>query len=63
MKSNELFRLLTDAGWEVYREGKGSHKIMRHPAHPDKQLTVPAHGSKEVGKGLVNAILKQAGLR
>jgi len=34
-------------------------------AHPTKKntLTVPYHGSKEVGKGLANKLLKEAGLR
>jgi predicted RNA binding protein YcfA (HicA-like mRNA interferase family) len=33
--------------------------------HPTKTntLIVPDHGSAEVGKGLENAILKQAGLK
>ncbi|MBM3454722.1 MAG: type II toxin-antitoxin system HicA family toxin [Bacteroidetes bacterium] len=38
---------------------KGSHVIMKHPAK-EEQLTVPYHAGKEVKKGLLTAILKQA---
>jgi len=48
-------------GWEEIRQ-KGSHIIMRHPIK-NGQLVVPDHGSKEVGTGLANKILKEAGLK
>jgi len=61
MKSSELLRKLLRDGWYVVRQ-EGSHKIM---AHPTKSGTFPFpdHGSKEIGKGLASAILKQAGLK
>jgi len=34
---------------------------MQHPIKPE-QLTVPNHTGKEVKKGLLSAILKQAGI-
>lgn len=60
MKSSELLRILKKDGWFEVRQ-KGSHMIMRHPTKPD-QLTVPYHASKEVGKGILKALLKQAGI-
>ena len=61
MKSSELFKLLAKDGWFEIRQN-GSHRIMRHPVKP-AQLTVPFHGSAEVKKGLLNALLKQADIK
>jgi len=60
MNSKELMKILKKAGWEVARI-RGSHHQM---AHPDFSyvITVP-HPKKELGKGLVNAILKSARLK
>ncbi|MBK7853081.1 MAG: type II toxin-antitoxin system HicA family toxin [Bacteroidetes bacterium] len=61
MKYNEFLRILKKDGWYILRV-EGSHHIM---AHPTKKctITVPVHGSKEIGKGLANKILKAAGLK
>lgn len=61
MKSSELIRILKKDGWFVLRQ-KGSHMIMRHPIKLN-QITVSSHGSHEVGKGLANKILNDAGLK
>ncbi len=61
MKYNELFRLLKKDGWIQIRQN-GSHVILEHPIKPI-QLTVPYHASKEVKKGLLTAILKQADIK
>lgn len=61
MKSSELIRLLERDRWYVVRQS-GSHLIMRHPIKLG-QLTVPVHGSAEVGKGLEKKIMKNAGLK
>lgn len=61
MKYNDLFRLLKKDGWFVVRQ-KGSHVIMQHPKKSE-QLTVPYHAGKEVKKGLLTAILKQANIK
>lgn len=58
MKSSELFKLLVKDGWFEVRQ-TGSHRIMQHPVK-NAQLIVPFHGSKEVKKGLLSALLKQA---
>jgi len=58
----ELTKLLRKAGWRFERNGKGSHRIWRHP---DKKfsLPIPDHGSKELNPGLVNGIKQKAGLK
>lgn len=61
MKYSELFRLLTKDGWFIVRQ-TGSHVILKHPLKPG-QLTVPNHNSKEVKKGLLTALLKQAEIK
>jgi len=62
VKYSELIRLLRKSGWFEVRQ-TGSHMMMQHPNKPSIQLTVPNHGNKEIGKGLQQKILKQAGLK
>jgi predicted RNA binding protein YcfA (HicA-like mRNA interferase family) len=59
MKSSELLKLLKRAGYRPLRQAKGSHEIWHHPETGTK-ITVPVHGAKEVGKGLVEKIKKDA---
>jgi predicted RNA binding protein YcfA (HicA-like mRNA interferase family) len=59
MKSADLVAELLAAGWTLDRV-RGSHHIFRHPSRPG-HVTVP-HPKKDLGKGLVAAIRKQAGL-
>jgi len=61
MKYSELFGLLKKDGWFVVRQ-RGIHVIMKHPTKPE-QLTIPYHSGKEVKKGLLKAILKQASIK
>jgi len=58
--SAELKRLLARHGC-TFEPGKGGHLIVRRG---DKRSVLPMHGSnKELGTGLMNAILKQLGLK
>ncbi|HTF06161.1 MAG TPA: type II toxin-antitoxin system HicA family toxin [Bacteroidia bacterium] len=60
MKSREFIRELSRHGWYVVRQ-TGSHIILKHDLKPNK-LSVPYHGSKEIGKGLERKIRKNAGI-
>lgn len=60
MTPKEIIKLLKANGFEEVGQS-GSHIKMRNPK-TDKQTTVPMH-SKDLGKGLETAILKQAGLK
>jgi mRNA interferase HicA len=60
-KYNELFRLLKRDGWYIVRQ-RGSHVVMEHKLKAG-QMTIPYHAGKEVKKGLLHSILKQAGLK
>ena len=58
MNGNELVKLLKQKRWQVDRIS-GSHHIM---VKGSKTISVPVHGKKELGKGITQAILKQAGI-
>ena len=60
MTSKDLIQLLKQDGW-MLRGSKGSHHVFVHPTKTG-HLTVP-HPKKDLGKGLVQKILKQAGLK
>ena len=59
MKSADLIRELTKAGWTLDRV-RGSHHVFKHRERPG-HVVVP-HSMKDWGKGLVSIIRKQAGL-
>ena len=60
MNSRKLIKELEANGWELKRV-KGSHHQFTHPDF-DHSVTVP-HPKKDLGKGLISAIRKQAGLK
>lgn len=60
MKSIDLIRELTAAGWELDRV-RGSHHVFKHPQKPGR-VVVP-HPKKDLGIGLIAAIRRQAGLK
>jgi predicted RNA binding protein YcfA (HicA-like mRNA interferase family) len=59
VNSKALIRELKAAGWQLVRT-RGSHHTFQHPLRSGT-LVVP-HPKKELGKGLIAAIRKQAGL-
>ncbi|HEY4474222.1 MAG TPA: type II toxin-antitoxin system HicA family toxin [Candidatus Paceibacterota bacterium] len=55
-----VVRKLIRAGFQ-YAKSKGSHQFYYNPV--TKRLTsVPIHGGNIIGRGLLKAIIKQAGL-
>lgn len=60
MSSREMISLLQKNGFTIVSQN-GSHVKLRNEAN-GKQTIVPNH-SKELKKGLEQAILKQAGLK
>ena len=55
----EVVKTLAKAGYEQDRQ-RGSHIILRQVASPHRRVVVPDH--KEVAKGTLRAIIRQAGL-
>ena len=53
--------MLEKDGWSSAGQ-TGSHRQFRHPLKPGL-IIVPMHSGKEIGKGLLHSILKQAGLK
>ena len=62
MTYKEMIKFLKSNGFVILRQKETSHIQMRNPQN-GKQTTVPNHGSKTLGKGLEQQILKQAGLK
>jgi predicted RNA binding protein YcfA (HicA-like mRNA interferase family) len=60
MNSKQIIQQLEADGW-VLRGVRGSHHVFTHPSRPG-HISVP-HPKSELGKGLVNKLLKQAGLK
>lgn len=54
-----VVKALQKAGFEVHHQ-KGSHIILKQTSPPHIRLSVPNH--KEVKRGLLRAIIREAGL-
>ena len=57
----QLVRILERMGWSVDRI-RGSHHIMRNPAHARVTISVPVHGRRTVPVGTLSDILRDAGI-
>lgn len=60
MSGKELASLLEQDGWEL-RRISGSHHIYCK-AGISVRLSVPIHGNKPLGEGLLKQLLKMAGI-
>ena len=58
-KPTEVMRVLAKIGFRLIRQS-GSHAIYRHS--DGRWTTVPVHPGKDVAKGTMSKILKDAGL-
>jgi predicted RNA binding protein YcfA (HicA-like mRNA interferase family) len=59
VSGRDLCKSLGKIGYRIDHQ-TGSHIILRHEDPPHRRLTVPNH--KEIAKGTLRAILRQAGL-
>jgi predicted RNA binding protein YcfA (HicA-like mRNA interferase family) len=59
---NELIRKIKAVGWKLDRQASDSHQIYRHPNY-SYPIIIAQHGSREVGTGLANDLLKKAGVK
>lgn len=60
MTFKQMEKMLYKDGWYLYKT-VGSHYQYKHNSKQGK-ITIPRH-CKELKKGIVNSILKQAGLK
>jgi predicted RNA binding protein YcfA (HicA-like mRNA interferase family) len=54
----DLVRLLQQHGWRL-EHVRGSHHVLRKGG---KHISVPVHAGRDLGKGLLARLLKEAGL-
>lgn len=59
VSGREVVAALARLGYEKDRQ-KGAHMVLRQVDYPHRRLVVPDH--KEIAKGTLRAIIKQAGL-
>ena len=57
LNAKQVIRILHKKGFVLVRQS-GSHAVFRHP--DGRRTTVPVHGSKDLGKGLLRQIMKDA---
>ena len=60
MNGKQLEKRLEEHGWVLDRIS-GSHHIMIKEDY--RSIPIPVHGTTDLPKGLVKAILKQAGIK
>jgi predicted RNA binding protein YcfA (HicA-like mRNA interferase family) len=61
LKGREVIGALQRAGFSVTRTS-GSHCRLVHDTDSTRQVTVPLHSGKDLKRGTVQGILRQAGL-
>ena len=61
MKIREVTKFIENDGWYLART-KGDHRQYKHPVKKGL-VTISGKLSDDVGKGTLNSILKQAGLK
>ncbi len=61
LKAREVVRALQRAGFSVTRTS-GSHCRLVHDTDPTRQVTIPVHSGKDLKRGTIQGILRQAGL-
>ena len=62
MKVREILKILYDDGWRIDTHSATGHRQLEHPDKEGK-VTVSGKPGKELKKGTLNSILKQAGLK
>ena len=61
MNAKQAEKLVKEKGWFFDRQ-KGSHRIYKHKVFKGI-VVIPFHGKKDLTKGTLNSILKQAKLK
>lgn len=61
MTAKQAEKLVKEKGWYFVRQN-GSHRIYKHDKFPGI-VVIPFHGKRDLTKGTLNSILKQAQLK
>lgn len=59
MTAREVLRLLEKQGFRRARQS-GSHLVLQHP--DGRRVTVPVHSGRDLGRGLLRQIFRDAGI-
>ena len=59
MNGKEIIKRLKHGNWQIVRV-RGSHHLLSNGV---KTVSVPVHGKKDIGVGLLRAIEKQTGVK
>lgn len=59
MNSKQVIKLLEKNGWKVLRISGSHHRMGKD----NLRTTVPVHGQRDLGKGLIAAIERQTGVK
>jgi predicted RNA binding protein YcfA (HicA-like mRNA interferase family) len=59
LRADEIIRALERAGFQTVRQ-RGSHVRLKH--EDGRVVTVPVHGTQDIGRGLLRKILRDAEL-
>ena len=59
--AKDVIRALERAGFVIVRSS-GSHHLLVHPSDPRRRTTVAVHAGRDIPKGTLRSILRQAGL-
>ena len=60
LSARQAIRILEERGFVQVRQG-GSHAIFRRP--DGRGTTVPIHGKRDLGRGLLRQIMRDPGLK
>ncbi len=60
MRGRELVKLLEKHGWVLDRISGSHHIMVKEEKRP---IPIPVHGSKDLGKGILHKILKEAEIK
>jgi predicted RNA binding protein YcfA (HicA-like mRNA interferase family) len=61
LSSHEIMSRLNREGWVLVRT-RGSHRIFKHPGRPGQLVVVP-HPKKDMPRGTLASIMRNAGWR
>jgi len=59
MNGKQVIKILKGNGWEVLRVNGSHHRLGKN----QDRTTVPVHGGRDLGPGLIRAIEKQTGVK
>jgi len=57
MNGKQVLKILKERGWEILRVNGSHHRL----AKGNSRTTVPVHGKRDLGPGLLKAIEQQTG--